>query len=65
MAHCEYDVRISEKVLLKLSEAAAYSGIGIHKLQRMAETPGCPSVLSDSNLYAIDSCSYKAHICRG
>ena len=45
MAHCEYDVRISEKVVLKLSEAVAYSGIGIHKLQRMAETPGCPFVL--------------------
>ena len=30
---CEYDVRASEKVILKLGEAVAYSGIGRHKLQ--------------------------------
>ena len=40
-----FDVRISEKVILTLGEAAAYSGIGIHKLQQMANEPGCKFVL--------------------
>ncbi|MCR5593356.1 MAG: transposase [Saccharofermentans sp.] len=39
------DVRISEKVILSLSEASAYSGIGIHKLQRLASEPGCDFVI--------------------
>ena len=41
----DLNVRLSEKVLLSLSEAAAYTGIGIHKLQRMAKEPGCQFVI--------------------
>ena len=41
----ELDIRLSEKVLLSLSEAAAYTGVGIHKLQRLAKEPGCQFVI--------------------
>ena len=39
------DVRISEKVLLTLEEAAAYTGIGINKLRMLSEGENCPYVL--------------------
>lgn len=41
----DYDVRISERVTLSVFEAAAYTGIGIQKLNRMAAEPGCNFVL--------------------
>lgn len=39
------DVRISEKVLLTLEEAAAYTGIGINKLRTMSDNENCPYIL--------------------
>lgn len=39
------EVKISEKVLLTLEEAAAYTGIGINKLRRLSESETCPYVL--------------------
>ena len=41
----EFDVRLSEKPTLSIYEAAAYTGIGIQKLVKMAEVPGCDFVL--------------------
>ena len=41
----KYDVRISEKLLLTLEEAAAYTGIGINKLRMLSESENCPYVL--------------------
>ena len=41
----EYDVRISEKPTLTVVEAAVYTGIGIQKIMRMADAPGCEFVL--------------------
>lgn len=41
----EFDVRVSEKPTLSIYEAAAYTGIGIQKLAKMAEVPGCDFVL--------------------
>ena len=38
-------VPIWEKVTLTIGEAAAYSNIGINKLNEIAGTPGCPFVL--------------------
>jgi len=41
----DFDVRLAEKPTLSIYEAAAYTGIGIQKLAKMAETPGCDFVL--------------------
>ena len=41
----DFDVRISERVTLSVFEAAAYTGIGTNKLNRMAAEPGCNFVL--------------------
>ena len=41
----EFDVRICEKPTLSVYEAAAYTGIGIQKLVRMSDAPGCDFVL--------------------
>lgn len=38
-------VPVSEKVLLTLDEAAAYTGIGINKLRILSEGENCPYVL--------------------
>ena len=41
----EIRVPIWKKVTLSISEAAEYSGIGIHKLEELARRPRCPFVL--------------------
>ena len=38
-------IPVWEKLNLTIEEAAAYSGIGICTLQKMARQPGCPFVL--------------------
>ncbi len=38
-------VPVWEKALMTLDEASAYTGIGINKLRRMSEEPGCRYVL--------------------
>ena len=40
-----YEVPLSDKVLLTLDEAAAYSGVGINKIRSMSDEPNCPFVL--------------------
>jgi len=39
------EVKISEKVLLSLEEAAAYTGIGVNKLRALSESENCSWVL--------------------
>ena len=39
------EVKISEKVLLSLEEAAAYTGIGVNKLRILSESENCSWVL--------------------
>lgn len=41
----EQVIRISEKVILTLREASAYSGVGRNKLAKMSGEPGCSFVL--------------------
>ena len=41
----DLDVRISEKVILSLNEAVAFSGIGESTLINLAQVPGCKFVL--------------------
>ena len=38
-------VPVWEKMNLTIEEAAAYSNIGINKIDDMAKSPGCPFVL--------------------
>lgn len=38
-------VPIHQKVTLSIREAAAYSGIGLNKIDALLRTPGCPFVL--------------------
>ena len=39
------EIKISERVLLSLEEAAAYSGLGINKLRQISSEPGCKFVV--------------------
>ena len=39
------EVRICEKPTITVYEAAAYTGIGINKLRRIADTPGANLVI--------------------
>ncbi len=39
------EVPIGEKVCMTIEEAAAYSNIGINKIDELAKTPRCPFVL--------------------
>lgn len=39
------DVKVSEKILLSITEAAAYSGIGLNKLRELTNDPRCTFVL--------------------
>lgn len=39
------DTPLSEKLLLSVTEAARYSGIGINRLSSMLNEPNCPFVM--------------------
>ena len=39
------DVRICEKTLLSVDEAAAYTGIGTKKLVALSKEPGCKFII--------------------
>lgn len=41
----EIIIPIHQKELLTIQEAAAYTSIGINKIQSMLRTPNCPFVL--------------------
>lgn len=41
----KYEVPIWEKMTLTIEEAAAYSNIGINKIDELAKKPQCPFVI--------------------
>lgn len=45
MSNNKLDVPIWEKVMLTKEEAAAYSHVGINKLEELLKIPNCPFVL--------------------
>ena len=45
MSDNKLDVPIGEKVMLTKEEAAAYSHVGINKLEELLKIPNCPFVL--------------------
>ena len=45
MTEIRYEIPIWQKVMLTKEEAAAYSHIGINKLEELLKTPNCPFVL--------------------
>ena len=45
MSNNKLEVPIWEKVMLTKEEAAAYSHIGINKLEELLKVPNCPFVL--------------------
>lgn len=45
----KFEVPIWEKATLSLEEAAAYSGIGIHKLRQLTDAKNCPFILWNGN----------------
>lgn len=47
--HSNLTVPIYQKTLLTLTEAAAYSGIGICKLRELSNEKDCPFVLFNGN----------------
>ena len=45
MTEIRYEIPIQQKVMLTKEEAAAYSHIGINKLEELLKIPNCPFVL--------------------
>ena len=45
MTEVRYEIPIWQKVMLTKEEAAAYSHIGINKLEELLKIPNCPFVL--------------------
>ena len=45
MTEIRYEIPIWQKVMLTKEEAAAYSHIGINKLEELLRIPNCPFVL--------------------
>ena len=45
MTENRYEIPIWQKVMLTKEEAAAYSHIGINKLEELLKVPNCPFVL--------------------
>lgn len=45
MNDIRYEIPIWQKVMLTKEEAAAYSHIGINKLEELLKVPNCPFVL--------------------
>lgn len=47
------DIRLSEKALLTIKEAAAYSSIGTHRLQELCKEENCDFVVKNGNRFLI------------
>ena len=45
MTEIRYEIPIWQKVMLTKEEAAAYSHIGINKIEELLKVPNCPFVL--------------------
>ena len=55
-------IPIWEKMNLTIEEAAAYSNIGINKLDDIAKTPGCPFVLYIGNKKLVKRREFENYI---
>ena len=56
------DVPLSEKLMLTVKEAAAYSGIGINKIDSMCRQPNCPFVLFNGNRKLVKRKAFEAFL---
>lgn len=56
------NVPIWEKVTLSFEEANAYSGIGINKLRKLAESPNCDFALHIGNRTLIKRKKFEAYL---
>jgi len=58
----KFEVPIWEKATLSLEEAAAYSGIGIHKLRQLTDAKNCPFILWNGNKRLIKRRKFDEYI---
>ena len=58
----KYDVRLSEKRLLTLEEAASLFGIGIHKLRSLTNDDHCPFVLWNGSKRLIKRIPFEEYL---
>lgn len=58
----KFEVPIWEKATLSLEEAAAYSGIGIHKLRQLTDGKNCSFVLWNGNKRLIKRKKFDEYI---
>ena len=56
------EVPIWEKTMLTLEEAAAYSGIGVHKLRQLTDAKNCPFILWNGNKRLIKRRKFDEYI---
>lgn len=55
-------VPVSQKVTLTVNEAAAYSNIGINKINSMLRTPNCPFVFFVGNKKLVKRKEFEKYI---
>lgn len=55
-------IPISEKLALSIKEAAAYSNIGINKIENMLRQPDCPFVLYVGTKKLVKREAFEAYI---
>ena len=55
-------IPISEKLALSIKEAAAYSNIGINKIENMLRQPDCPFVLYVGTKKLVKRPAFEAYI---
>jgi len=47
------DIPISEKLIISAEEASRYSGIGIHRLEKLLRQSDCPFVIRKGNRHYV------------
>lgn len=58
----ENQIPIPQKINLTINEAAAYSNIGINKINSMLRTPNCPFVLYVGNKKLVKRKEFEKYI---
>ena len=56
------DIPIPQKMTLTIREAAAYSNIGINKIDSMLRSPNCPFVLYVGNKKLVKRKEFESYI---
>ena len=62
MTEIRYEIPIWQKVMLTKEEAAAYSHIGINKLEELLKIPNCPFVLYVGKKKLIERREFEAFL---